>query len=112
MARHEARAIGWLLLLLLLLVAAAGVACESSEQQPHRALVPLWREYEQLPGHRAMAIAGRPERTWVAGMSANLPTPAEAEKEALAECGRRRLDRRLRVPCLLYAVDDEIVFAD
>ena len=71
----------------------------------------MWHDYLALPGERALAIAGDPRRDrWVTGASGGHPTREEAEDAALAECGRRRAQRRMQDPCQLYAVADEIVW--
>jgi hypothetical protein len=78
---------------------------------PHREIRPLWREYRALPGERALAVAGefRLDR-WVAGASGGEASRGEAEARALEECRKRRAQRRMQAPCLLYAVGDEVVW--
>ena len=44
------------------------------------------------------------------GATGGQRTRANAEDAAFAECERRRQLRRLRVPCKLYALDEEIVW--
>ena len=68
----------------------------------------LWHRYRELADARALAIAGDPEAVWVGGVAAGLASVVEAEREALAECRRRRARRRMQVPCVLYAVGSEI----
>jgi hypothetical protein len=63
-----------------------------------------------MPDERALALAGDPELRWVAGASSGHASLQEAEQEALAECRRRRAQRRMQDPCRLYAVGDEIVW--
>jgi hypothetical protein len=59
-----------------------------------------------------MAIAGDPLRDrWVSGASGGHASHEDAEREALAECRRRRAQRRMLAFCELYAVGDEIVWA-
>jgi hypothetical protein len=96
-------------LVLLALVPAPG--CATDGASPHPNLTRAWRDFEALPSERAMAIAGDPRRSqWVAALSGGHATPAEAEAGALAECRRRRAERRLQAACVLYGVGDEIVW--
>ncbi|MDJ0851102.1 MAG: hypothetical protein QNK04_22245 [Myxococcota bacterium] len=89
---------------------AAG--CASRGSAPHAQLGPIWKEYQSLPPSRALAIAGDPRRgRWVTGASGGHASPSEAEVGAMAQCGQRRLARRMRAPCVLYAIGDEIVWA-
>ena len=93
----------------LLLLALS--ACATDGRAPHPDLTRIWNEYRALPEQRAMALAGDPRRDrWVTGISAGHESSEEAEADALAECGRRRAQRRMRAACRLYAVGDEIVW--
>jgi len=85
------------------------VACVSDRGSPHSELARTWRDFLALPEHRALAIAGDPERIWVSGATGGQESPEEAEEAALAECRRRRAQRRMQAACQLYAVGDEIV---
>jgi hypothetical protein len=88
------------------------VGCASQPSaSPHRELDALWRDYQELPAHRALAIAGeiRSER-WVAGVSAGRASVDEARSQALEQCGRQRQKARMQSACSLYAVGDEIVW--
>ncbi|MGH0029833.1 MAG: hypothetical protein ACQGVC_08585 [Myxococcota bacterium] len=98
------------LLGLLGLAAAAFLACQIPPPRPHPSLEPMWRDYQKLPLKRALALAGDPDRAWVAAMAGGAASQQDAIDVALEGCRRKRLDRRLRVPCLVYAVDDEIVW--
>jgi hypothetical protein len=86
-------------------------AC-ASPSPPHHELAPIWRDYRALPAERALAIAGelRQDR-WVAGASGGHASRGEAEAQALEECRKRRAQRRMQAPCLLYAVGDEVVWS-
>ena len=78
---------------------------------PHPDLAELWRDYKALPEHRALAIAGDYRRDrWVAGASGRHASSQDAKTEALRECEKRRVERRFRAACLLYAVGDEVVW--
>jgi hypothetical protein len=46
----------------------------------------------------------------VTGASGGHATREQAEAEALAQCRLRRAARRLQAACVLYAVQDEIVW--
>ena len=94
------------------LTACAGLisACATAPL-PHRELAPVWRDYRALPAQRALAVAGelRHDR-WVAGASGGHALRGQAEAEALRECRRRRMQQRMRAPCRVYAVGDEVVW--
>lgn len=94
----------------LVCAAMALAACQVPPTQPHRSLEPLWRDFQKLPLTRALALAGDPDRAWVASMAGGALAQQDAIDVALEGCRRKRLDRRLRAPCLVYAVDDEIVW--
>jgi hypothetical protein len=87
------------------------VGCTSSAHRPHRALTSVWRDYQRLPEERALAVAGelRGDR-WVAGATGGHADREAAEAAALAECQKRRLEKRMQDPCLVYASGDEIVW--
>jgi hypothetical protein len=87
------------------------VACASAGPSPHPDLAAAWRQYQQLPQERALAIAGDPTHdNWVTGASGGHATRERAEAEALAQCRIRRAARRMQAACVLYAVQDEIVW--
>jgi hypothetical protein len=87
------------------------LACARSPSPPHRELAPIWRDYRALPAERALAVAGELRNdSWVAGASGGHALRGEAEAEALRECRKRRLQRRMQAPCLVYAVGDEVVW--
>ena len=94
----------------VVLCAAVAVGCQIPPPQPHTSLEPLWRDFEKLPQKRALALAGDPDKAWVAAMAGGAESQQDAIDVALEGCRRKRLDRRLRAPCLVYAVDDEIVW--
>ena len=84
-------------------------AC-ASPSPPHRGLAPTWRDYRALPAERALAIAGELRHDhWVAGVSGGHASRGEAEAQALRECQKRRAQRRMQAPCLIYGVGDEVV---
>jgi hypothetical protein len=87
------------------------VACASAGPSPHPDLAATWRAYQALPAQRALAIAGDPTRdNWVTGASGGHALREQAEAEALAQCRVRRAARRMQAACVLYAVQDEIVW--
>jgi hypothetical protein len=93
------------------LATAASFACVPSPPlQPHRGIESLWRQFTALPRERALALAGDPNGVWVAGAAGGAATRREAEQLALEQCHARRLERRLQVPCLLYATGEKIVW--
>jgi len=101
--RSRARVAGGFAALLL-------AACVSERGSPHTGLARTWRDFLALPEHRALAVAGDPERIWVSGASGGQESPEEAEEAALSECNRRRAQRRMQAACQLYAVGEEIVW--
>lgn len=94
----------------LLALAGLALACRGEGPHPHQSLSGLWRKFQKLPPVRALAVAGDPERIWVAGAAGGLATEAEARAAALEECQVRRQDRRLQAPCRIYAVGKQIVW--
>ena len=88
------------------------LGCASDHREPHPDLARVWHDYLTLPAERALAIAGDPRRDrWVTGSSGGDSSRDEAEERALAECKRRRAQRRLQDACQIYAIGDEIVWA-
>lgn len=98
--------------LALALAALAPGACRlpPTQTRPHESLTAIWRQYEQLPTRRALALAGDPERSWVAAMAGGAAEQQDAIDAALARCLESRKQHRMQAPCRLYAVDDEIVW--
>ncbi len=99
--------------LLLLCATVLLVTCESNPRvrsEPHPAISSLWRSFLEMPRERALALAGDPERQWVAGAAGGHASQLEAEESALVECRKRRRARRIQAPCRLYATGDEIVW--
>jgi len=106
MRRHATR-----LPLLLACAALFPAACVTHrDRAPHSGIASLWNEYRQLSPERALALAGDPDRRWVGAIAGGQASQAEAEQSALAECQKRRLERRMRAPCRLYATGEEIVW--
>jgi len=95
---------------LVLTACTGGVRTPGRDSRPHRGLESLWRDYQALPRERALAIAGDPDGLWVAGAAGGEANRRDAERRALEQCGIRRLERRLLVPCRLYATGDRIVW--
>jgi hypothetical protein len=107
-SQHVARRSGALALVLAI---AASTACVASPpRQPHRGIEGLWRQFVALPRERALALAGDPDGVWVAGAAGGAATRKEAEQLALEQCHKKRLARRLQVPCLLYATGEKLVW--
>ena len=101
---------------LVRLIAVSGAAlllaaCISDPNKPHPDLARVWNAFLALPAERALAIAGDPRRDrWVTGASGGHESREEAEDGALAECRRRRAERRIQDACRLYATGDEVVW--
>ena len=97
--------------LALTLLLSLAVSCTSNPtRQPHRGIERLWSDFSALPQQRALALAGDPDGIWVAGAGSGEPSPAAAEKTALAACAAKRGARRMQSPCLLYATEEKIVW--
>lgn len=100
-----------LLSLLLALTSTVLLSCfDGYVRRPHLGIEELWLQFQSLPPKRALALAGNPDGLWVAGAAGGEATRKAAEKRALAECGNRRAELRLQVPCLLYATGGKIVW--
>jgi hypothetical protein len=95
---------------LLLALGFTLLACATS-LEPHAELAEILKHYRALPEQRALAISGEIRRHhWVAGASGGHASLSEAEAEALRECRKHRVKRRMQMPCRLYAVGDEVVW--
>ena len=84
-------------------------ACAERQQLPYPDLRGLWVRFLELPDERALAIAGDGRVRWIGEISGGHPSRAEAEQSALAACNEKRLRRRMRAACRVYAVGDEVV---
>ncbi len=85
--------------------------CAKDLGSPHQHLTPVWREYLEMPDQRALAIAGDPRKNhWVSAASGGHSTSSAAQENALEQCRLRRRIRRLQPACVLYAIDDQIVW--
>lgn len=97
--------------LALMAACLLALACASSpDRPPHPALGDIWRAYRKLPPKRALAIAGSLDGFWVGAVAGGAYAQVDANAAALAECRRKRHQRRMQAPCLLYAVGSEIVW--
>jgi hypothetical protein len=87
------------------------LSCVSKPDPVDPNLAKVWRDYDRLPEHRALAVSGnlRQDR-FVSGSSGGHATIPDAEAAALRECDVRRLRMRQQAACKLYAVGDEIVW--
>lgn len=92
------------------LAALLASACTGASRPPHPGMNAFWREYSAMPPYRALAVAGDPDSHWVGAASSSAATQIEAEQGALAECRRKRAQRRMQAPCRLYAVGGEVVW--
>ena len=66
-----------------------------------------WRNYQNLNGLKALAVAGDLEGVYVSGFAWSYPIQDFANDEAMENCEKRRIDRRIEDPCRLYAEGDE-----
>ena len=98
-------------LALLFCVALLPLACKTSLREgPHAGIASFWRDYLEMPPERALAVAGDPDRHWLAAASGGHRSQDEAEETVLIECRARRAARRMQAPCRLYATGSEIVW--
>jgi hypothetical protein len=65
-----------------------------------------------MDDQRALAISGDPDRIWVGAAAGGAREAGRAKQSAIDECNRKRLARRLRSPCRLYAVGDRVVWGE
>ena len=85
-------------LILAVALTAAWTGCATlPEAKLHNGLKAYWAEYEQLPRVKAMAVAGDPDRAWVAGSAGGASGWEEAEQLAMEECNKRRHARRMTI---------------
>ena len=94
----------------LLATSCASESILGTRIPPHRKLDRIWRQYSELAPKRALAIAGDPNRHWVGAAAGGAEAQADASDRALEECRRKRSERRMQAPCLLYAVGDDILW--
>ena len=67
-----------------------------------------WRDYQNLPGEKAIAVAGDREGRYVCGIGYGAASTDTAVREALERCEQRRADRRITDACRTYAVGDSL----
>lgn len=94
----------------LLAASCANESILGTRIPPHPKLDRIWAQYSGLPPKRALAIAGDPNRNWVGAAAGGAEAQADASDRALEECRRKRLQRRMLAPCLLYAAGDDILW--
>jgi len=68
-----------------------------------------WHRYGKVRTSKAFAFAGDPTGLSVTGMAYGMPSRLEAEARALDYCEEQRVARGLAVPCVIYAVDDDLL---
>ena len=108
---RASQARGWLFATAVCLTLAWG--CATQDNQPHRNLRRAWGDFSRLPAERALAIAGDPRgERWLTAAVGGHPSVEAARAAALAECQRRRQQRRFQASCELYAVGSEIVWRE
>lgn len=95
----------------VLLLSAAGLALGCvGERNPHPGIGRLWNQFLAMPPKRALALAGDPDALWVGAAVGGFRSQPEASEAALAECQRKRHERRMLAPCQLYAIGSQIVW--
>lgn len=65
-----------------------------------------WRDYCELQGFKALALAGDFEGVYVFGFADEASDQETATAEAMRHCEQRRLDRRISAPCQVYFVGE------
>jgi hypothetical protein len=71
----------------------------------------LWDRYGELPGNKAFALAGDPAGINATGLVYGLTSGDAARAKALDYCEEQRVARRIDAPCVLLAVDDNVLAA-
>lgn len=67
-----------------------------------------WESYRELPGFKALAVAGDLDGTYVSGWTSEYREQGKATADALNRCDERRRDRRIADECRIYAIGDKI----
>jgi hypothetical protein len=67
-----------------------------------------WKDYTELPGFKALAVAGDLGGKYVSGWTSEYCEQQSATADALKNCEQRRRDRRIAGQCWVYAIGDEI----
>jgi hypothetical protein len=70
-----------------------------------------WKDYEELSGFKALAVAGDLGGTYVSGWASEYRHQEEATREALKSCEERRRDRRIVDECRIHAIGDKVLEA-
>lgn len=71
----------------------------------------VWERYGRLPGNKAFALAGDPQGINATGLVYGMPSGEAARARALDYCEEQRLARRIESPCVLLALDDDVLAA-
>jgi len=71
----------------------------------------LWDRYGRLPGNKAFALAGDPAGINAMGLVYGMGSGDEAREKALDYCEEQREVRRIDAPCVLLALDDNVLAA-
>jgi len=71
----------------------------------------LWERYARLPDNKAFALAGDPAGVNATGLVYGLSSGEEAREKALDYCEEQREARRIDAPCVVLAVDDNVLVA-
>lgn len=91
-------------------ITAIGCAHPAAVRIPGE-LEDVWGEYLELEPHKAMMIAGSPDRKhWVAGVVGGFETAAEAMAAARSECADRRSKHRIQAQCVPFAEGEKLVW--
>jgi len=69
----------------------------------------LWERYGRMPGNKAFALAGDPAGINATGFVYGLSSGEEARAKALDYCEERRIARRIEAPCVVLAIDDDVL---
>ena len=88
---------------------AGGVAPIGLELRERTSFQSDWKRYERVRSSKAFAYAGDPAGLAVTGMAYGMGSPIDAQARALDYCEEQRVARGLADPCVLLAVDEEIL---
>jgi hypothetical protein len=90
---------------------AAGVDTIGIKLAEHTRFEILWDRYGRLPGNKAFALAGDPTGINAMGLVYGMGSGDAAREKALDYCEEQRLVRRIDAPCVLLAIDDNVLAA-
>jgi hypothetical protein len=83
--------------------------CSSPAPHPSR-FEREFQQYVSLPPHKVFVIAGDPEGEFVYGYGYKFLSVIQAQDRAMEQCNIRKRTLRAPTECVVYAVDNEVVW--